>query len=102
MATVQREKQILRLPEAMLRIMSDPPPSTPRLLHDVASTGIAQLDHVLGGLFWGDNVVFEVADPPSAEPFYRAAAAVEEHYDQRVHVALSPESLPIGLRHHLA
>jgi hypothetical protein len=78
----------------MLHIVPDPPPSTPRLLHDVASTGITELDHALGGLFWGDNVVFEVADPP-AEPFYRAAAAVEEHYDQGVHVALSPEPTQI-------
>jgi transcriptional regulator with XRE-family HTH domain len=61
------------------------------VLPDVASTGIAELDRALGGLFWGDNVVFEVTDPPAAEPFYRAVAAVEEHYDQHLYVDLSGE-----------
>jgi transcriptional regulator with XRE-family HTH domain len=59
------------------------------LLDDVASTGIPELDDALGGLFWGDNVVFEVADPPAAGPFYRAAAAVEGQFDQRLFVSLS-------------
>ena len=58
-------------------------------LSDVASTGVDLLDEVLGGLFWGDNVVFEVAEPAASEPFYRAAAAVEEQYDQRLYIALS-------------
>jgi transcriptional regulator with XRE-family HTH domain len=75
----------------MLHDVPDPTTPTPRLVHDVASTGIAELDHALGGLFWGDNVVFEVADPPTAEPFYRAVAAVEQHYDQRLYAALSGE-----------
>src|SRR5919106_5050606 len=56
---------------------------------DVASTGIPALDEVLGGLFWGDNVVFEVPGPPAAEPFYRAVAAAPEAYDQRLYVGLS-------------
>src|ERR1051325_474951 len=56
MAMIEPEKQILRLPKAKLYIVLDPPPSTPRPLHDVASTGITELDHALGGLFWGDNV----------------------------------------------
>jgi transcriptional regulator with XRE-family HTH domain len=60
-----------------------PPPE------DVASTGNAELDETLGGLFWGDNVVFEVADPPAVEPFYRAVAAVEEQFDQRLYISLS-------------
>ena len=51
----------------MLHYVSDLPAPTPPLLPNVASTGIAELDHGLGGLYWGDNVVFEVADPPAAE-----------------------------------
>jgi transcriptional regulator with XRE-family HTH domain len=62
-------------------------------LDDVASTGNAELDEALGGLFWGDNVVFEVADQQAATPFYRAVMAVEEQFDQRVYVSLS-ESAP--------
>lgn len=95
MATVEREKQNAHLSEAMLHSVPDPPTPTPRPVHDVASTGITELDHALGGLFWGDNVVFEVADPLAAEPFYRAAAAVEEHYDQLLYVALSGEPTEI-------
>jgi transcriptional regulator with XRE-family HTH domain len=70
---------------------------TPPLLDEAASTGIAELDEALGGLFWGDNVVLEVADPPAAAPFYRAAAAVEGQFDQRVHVSLSGERSLTGL-----
>ena len=61
---------------------------TPQL-DDVASTGVAELDDALGGLFWGDNVVFEVSDPPAVEPFHRAVAGVDEQYDQRIYVSLS-------------
>jgi transcriptional regulator with XRE-family HTH domain len=60
-----------------------------RSLDDVASTGNAELDDALGGLFWGDNVVFEVADPTLAAPFYRAVAAVQAQFDQRLYVSLT-------------
>jgi DNA-binding XRE family transcriptional regulator len=71
---------------------------------DVASTGISVLDDALGGLFWGDNVVFEVPEPAVAGPFYRAVAAVREPYDQRLYVGLSgappaaPDLDPIDAR----
>ena len=32
--------------------------ATPALDAEVAATGVAALDDALGGLFWGDNVVF--------------------------------------------
>ena len=41
------------------------------------STGIAELDLVLGGLFWGDNVVWEL-DGTDAHPFYAAILGLEE------------------------
>jgi transcriptional regulator with XRE-family HTH domain len=63
------------------------PPAPP--LGEVASTGVPELDDALGGLFWGDNVVFEVVDPPAVEPFYRAVATVDAQYDQRIYVSLS-------------
>jgi transcriptional regulator with XRE-family HTH domain len=37
------------------------------------STGFEALDETLGGLFWGDNVVW-LLDGPSPEPFFRAIA----------------------------
>ena len=59
------------------------------VLDEVASTGNAELDQALGGLFWGDNVVFEVADSPAAAPFYGAVLAVEKQFDVRLYVSLS-------------
>ncbi len=47
-----------------------------------ASTGLAELDAVLGGgLNWGDNVVWEASERASVEPFYRAAASAAPRYD---------------------
>ena len=55
---------------------------------DVATTGVAELDNAVGGLFWGDNVVFEVAAGATAAPFYRAVAASEVPYERRLFVRL--------------
>lgn len=46
-----------------------------------ASTGLAELDQVLGGLYWGDNVVLSAEEPDDPEPFYAAAAATIDDYD---------------------
>ena len=62
---------------------------------DAASTGIPELDDALGGLFWGDNVVFEVGDLQRAEPFYRALATAAAPYDQRLYVSLSGDRPPV-------
>lgn len=66
--------------------------ATPALEGDVASTGVAELDAALGGLFWGDNVVFQIADGATAGAFYRAVAAAEVPYDRRVFVRLQEAS----------
>ena len=63
---------------------------------DAASSGVAELDQVLGGLFWGDNVVFEVAGSASAEPFYRAVATAERDYDQSLYVTVSGEASAVA------
>jgi transcriptional regulator with XRE-family HTH domain len=55
---------------------------------EVAATGVAELDDALGGLFWGDNVVFEVAAGAAATPFYRAIAASDVSYERRLFVRL--------------
>jgi transcriptional regulator with XRE-family HTH domain len=75
--------------------MSPTPEPSPAALEDVASSGIPALDEALGGLFWGDNVVLEVPEPPVAEPFYRAVATAPEQYDQRLYIGLSGESGPV-------
>ena len=66
--------------------------SAPLLDEDVAVTGVAELDDALGGLFWGDNVVFEVSRAAAAAPFYRAIAASKVAYDRRLFVALDDPS----------
>jgi transcriptional regulator with XRE-family HTH domain len=51
----------------------------------VASTGVPQLDAALGGLFWGDNVVWEVDESAPVAPF---VAALLRHRDQFERVVL--------------
>jgi transcriptional regulator with XRE-family HTH domain len=55
---------------------------------DVASSGVDALDNLLGGLYWGDNVVWEVARPAIGDAFY-ACAAGAGGYDGRIAVRLS-------------
>lgn len=55
---------------------------------ETASTGVAELDHALGGLYWGDNVVWEPDEGGSAEPFYRSIAANAAVYQLAAYVTL--------------
>ena len=68
------------------------PEPTPPLPGEVAATGVAALDAALGGLFWGDNVVFAVADGATADPFYRAIVGSGVAYDRRLFVRLQDAS----------
>jgi transcriptional regulator with XRE-family HTH domain len=52
------------------------------------STGIAALDVALDGLYWGDNVVWDL-DAASAQPFYSAIARLSEAFDTRGFISLS-------------
>jgi transcriptional regulator with XRE-family HTH domain len=60
-----------------------------------ATTGIEVLDLALGGLYWGDNVVWEVEEGSSGEPFYRAiaASAANYHFAGFVAIARDPAEL---------
>ena len=60
---------------------------------DVASSGVDELDALLGGLYWGDNVVWEVARPAAGAAFYGCAAAVTG-YDGRIAIRLSESAPP--------
>jgi transcriptional regulator with XRE-family HTH domain len=51
------------------------------------STGLEVLDDVLGGLYWGDNVVWQLDHAP-VEPFYRAIASSSDVFDSRTVVSL--------------
>jgi transcriptional regulator with XRE-family HTH domain len=55
---------------------------------DAPTTGIDELDSALGGLFWGDNVVWEVDDATALAPYYTAASDSADAYDYAAYVAL--------------
>jgi len=73
-------------------MLSQRPDAAPGVEGDVASTGVAALDDALDGLFWGDNVVFQVADDAAAHGFYRAVAATDTAYDRRLFIRLQDAS----------
>jgi transcriptional regulator with XRE-family HTH domain len=54
-----------------------------------ATTGSVDLDRALGGLYWGDNVVFEVRRGGQALPFYAALAAETAQSGAIARVALA-------------
>src|SRR5262245_4935275 len=64
---------------------NDPPGSS------TATTGVAELDRALNGLYWGDNVVFDAELAADVEPFYAAVAAQAERYEGAAYVALHRE-----------
>ena len=45
------------------------------LVSDAASSGIPELDAALGGVYWGDNVVWQVDEGARVDAFYAAIAA---------------------------
>ena len=67
------------------------------MLHSypVASTGVADLDRALHGLYWGDNVVFEPDSADAAAPFFAAIAEHSDVYDHAAYVKLTldPEKI---------
>jgi transcriptional regulator with XRE-family HTH domain len=60
------------------------------------STGIDALDGVLGGLYWGDNVVWQLDSAP-VDIFYAAIAGMVEEFDSRLYVSLGPAEGRAGL-----
>lgn len=53
------------------------------------STGVADLDDALHGLYWGDNVVWEVDQPDAAGPFFDAIAGLAAEYHRATYVTLT-------------
>jgi transcriptional regulator with XRE-family HTH domain len=56
-----------------------------------ATTGVAELDRALNGLYWGDNVVFDAELAADVEPFYAAVAAQARAYEGAAFVTLTRE-----------
>jgi transcriptional regulator with XRE-family HTH domain len=59
------------------------------MLGDTASTGIGELDLALGGLYWGDNVVWELEEGCPVEPFFESAARLHSGYQYAGYVGLA-------------
>jgi transcriptional regulator with XRE-family HTH domain len=59
------------------------------------TTGIGELDGAFGGLYWGDNVVWEAEETAALEPFFAAVAESRSVYDFAAYVTLtrSPQEL---------
>lgn len=67
---------------------------------ETASTGVAELDHALGGLYWGDNVVWEIEEGVSVDPFVRAIAARSaEDYDYAAYVTVTQDPDDVRTHH---
>src|ERR1700753_455368 len=60
------------------------------------STGLRALDEVLEGLYWGDDVVWELDGAP-AEPFYAAIAGRADTFEGRTFVAIGDPPLDLGV-----
>ena len=58
---------------------------------NTVSTGVPPLDAALGGLFWGDNVVWELDDGGSLDPFVTALLRGREQFDRIVFVRFDGE-----------
>ena len=70
--------------------MHQAPPIPRQTTPDRASSGIPALDAALGGLFWGDNVVWEVEESGSVDPFFRAIAVrASADYDYAAYVTVT-------------
>lgn len=65
-----------------LKAVLDEPAAKPRV-----STGLDALDVVLGGLYWGDNVVW-LLDGAPIKPFYSAMARQSDAFDTRILISL--------------
>lgn len=59
------------------------------------STGLVELDAVLSGLYWGDNVVWELDGAP-ADPFYRAIAQLADAFDDVLWIAVASDPARIA------
>ena len=70
------------------------------MANDSAGTGVAELDRALGGLYWGDNVVWvwEGGEPTSQELFYDAIAQRREDFGGTGYVVASSEPAEVKAR----
>jgi transcriptional regulator with XRE-family HTH domain len=70
------------------------------MANDSASTGIAELDQALDGLYWGDNVVWvwEAGEATSQGAIYDAIARRREDFDKSGYVVASSDPAEVRKR----
>ncbi len=70
------------------------------MANDSAGTGVAELDRVLGGLYWGDNVVWvwEGGEVSSQGVFYDAIARRREDFDRTGYIVVSSDPAEVTAR----
>ena len=61
------------------------------VVRHTGTTGVRELDRALGGLYWGDNVVWDTEAADDVSPFYAAVAAMAAEYDAAAFVTLTEE-----------
>src|SRR5215472_10515670 len=63
------------------------------MANDSASTGVAELDRALDGLYWGDNVVWvwEGGEAASQRLFYDAIAQQRENFGRTAYVVAASD-----------
>ena len=68
------------------------------MANETAATGVAELDHALGGLYWGDNVVWvwEAGELSSQWLFYDAIAQRREDFGAAGYVVASTDPAEVG------
>ncbi len=60
-------------------------------MRHTGTTGLDELDRALGGLYWGDNVVWDAEAGDDVRPFYAAVAATSRAYDAAAYVTLTAD-----------
>ena len=70
------------------------------MANETASTGVAELDRALDGLYWGDNVVWvwESSEPSSQGLFYDAIARRHEDFGRTGYVVASSDPAEVKAR----
>jgi transcriptional regulator with XRE-family HTH domain len=70
------------------------------MAYESAGTGVAELDRALGGLYWGDNVVWvwEGGEISSQELFYDAIAQRREEFGRTGYIVASSDPAEVKAR----
>jgi transcriptional regulator with XRE-family HTH domain len=78
-------------------VATEPPSVDSVAAHSIAAlTGLPALDSALGGLFWGDNVVWVADDVAALEPFERAVLGSATAYEQPAYVCVGRDPAQVA------